>query len=495
MPVNTQKDENLALMEPELLKIRTVIKGSPFVKAAKQVLLPSPNEVDKVSNQATTQYAKYLAGAEFDEYTGQTSTSMIGKLNLDDFTPELDSGINYLIADVDGDGFSLKGLTESLATNVLAVKWHIAAVDYKGLQGVALEAVSVSDAEKLNPRSVIKQYARESVVKAYFSTINGRKQLSFIMLLEVGSRFDQENYKTTVVNSYLVLALDADGNYYQQKIVQDGEGGLTEGEKDHIMVGKEHLKFIPLEIASDEEICHELPVELGFLNPIADICLHRYNVSADYKEALRKFVPTTDVFGMNDNDVEMFEKVNGRTYRAIGQTNVFPTPEITVQTTSTEGSLESFENYDTSSKDKIRSMGGVVPEYSTGDTSATEAMINSVEQNSVLNPLVSGIENSVKSLIAYCAMFEGLVSQKNVSEYAADVKFDMPRDFSKVTPNVDSGRFVIEMVNSRLMTTEQATKKLIAQGWHEGELVDIFAEIENIEPDITLPDDAVTPTE
>jgi len=71
----------------------------------------------------------------------------------------------------------------------------------------------------------------------------------------------------------------------------------------------------------------------------------------------------------------------------------------------------------------------------------------------------------------------------------------MPRDFSKVTPNVDAGRFVIEMVNSRLMTQEQATKKLIAQGWHEGELAEIFAEIESIEPDITLPVDAVTPTE
>lgn len=486
MTVNVEQDKSLALMQPEVLKIRTVIMGAPFVKAAEQDLLPSPNDVDKTSAQAITQYNKYIAGAEFDEYTSQTSTSMIGKLNLDDFTPELDDKINYLVADVDGDGCSLKGLTESLATNVLAVKWHIAAVDYQGLQGVAIEDVSIADAETLNPRSVIKQYARESVVKANFSTINGRKQLSFIMLLEVGEKFDQESYETSIVKSYLVLALDADGNYYQQKVVQNDEGGLVEGEKVPVTVGGSHLKFIPIEIVSDEEDCQELPVELGFLNPIADICLHRYNVSADYKEALRKFVPTTDVFGMNDNDVEAFEKANGRSYRAIGLTNLWPSTDIRVETSSTDGSLESFEKYDVSSKDKIRSLGGVVPEYSTGDTSATEAMINSAEQNSVLNPLVSGVESSVKTLIAYCAMFEGLVAQDKVNEYAAGVSFDMPRQFAKVSPDVEAGRFTMEMVNSRLATRKQATKMLIAQGWHEGELDDIFAEIEMIEPNITI---------
>ena len=497
MSVNIEQDKSLALMMPDVLKIRTVIMGAPFVKAAGQELLPSPNDVDKTSAQAVTQYAKYLAGAEFDEYTGQTSTSMIGKLNLDDFTPELDDKINYLVADVDGDGCTLKGLTESLATNVLAVKWHIAAVDYQGLQGVALEDVSVADAEKLNPRSTIKQYARESVVKAYFTTINGRKQLSFIMLLEVGEKFDQESYQTSCVKSYLILALDADGNYYQQKVVQDDKDGLDEGKRDHVKVGGKHLKFIPIEIVSDQEDCHELPQELGFLNPIADICLHRYNVSADYKQALRKFVPTTHVFGMTDNDIEAFEKANGRAYFASGQTNLWPNENIRVETSSTDGSLESFETYDITSKAKIRTLGGTVPEYSTGDTSATEAAINSNEQNSVLNPLVSGIESSVKSLIAYAAMFEGVVSQENVNEYAETVTFELPREFMKSQMN---DTFMVDTEKMRLngfYTKRMAVTDIKAQtdryvGYET--IGDIMTDLDNEEPDITLPDEGVAPT-
>ena len=282
------------------------------------------------------------------------------------------------------------------------------------------------------------------------------------------------------------MALDENGDYYQQKIVTGAGKEIGKGERDYVKVNNQPLKFIPIEIACDEEIEGELPQQLGFLNPIADLCLHRYNTSADYKEALRKFVPTTDVYGMTDNDVDAFYKANGRRYRAIGQTNLWPSPDIRVETTSTEGSLVSFENYSASSLDKLRSMGAVVPDYSSGDTTATEALINSAEQNAVLNPLVSGVEKAIKRLVSYCAMFEGLVSPDAVSDYVDQVNFDMPRDFSKVSPNVEAGRFVIELVNSRLMTVEQATKKLIALGWHEGEIDELLASINNIEPDIVV---------
>lgn len=485
--ITIQYDPKLAAMLPEIKKIRTVLNGASFVKMEGQTLLPSPNEVDKSSNQALAQYKKYKAGAEFDEYTKQTQTSMIGKLNLDDFTPELDPAVDYLIDDADGDGLSLKGLTESLAKNALAVKWHVAAVDYRGLQSVPLESASVEDAERENPRAVIKQYPRESVVMAHFSTINGVKQLTFIMFLECGTKFDPVSFVQTEIKSYLILALDENGEYYQQKLVYGDKDELqADGDRDYPLVGGQKLKFIPLEFASDCEIESELPCELGFLSPIADMCLHRYNVSADYKEALRKFVPTTDVFGMTEQDVEAFDNINGRAYRATGQVNLWPSADITIQTTSTDGSLESFETYDENSKQKIRSIGGVIPEYSQGDTSATEAMINASEQNAVLNPLVSGIESAVKNLIAYCAMFEGAVSPDAVSQYASEnVTFDMPRDFAKVSPNTEAGRFVLEMVNSRIMTKEQALKKLIALGWHEGEFETLFNEIELIEPEIT----------
>lgn len=492
MTINTLQDNNLAMMQPYIKKVRTAIKGSPHVKMEGALYLPSPNQVDITSEQAKTAYNKYIAGAEFDEYTKQTQSSMIGKLNLDAFTPELPDAVEYLINDTDGNGTSLKGMLQSLCENVLAVKWHVAAVDYQGLQGLSAENVSVADAETLNPRATIKQYSRESVVKAYFSVVNGVKQLSFIMLQELTEVLDPETYTVSDVYNYIILALDEDGNYYQQKIVSNSKAGSSKAveyqasEKEYVTVGGEPLKFIPLEFVADEEISTELPQELGFLNPIAEICYYRYNASADYKEALRKFVPTTNVFGLDDNDLDDFQNVNGRRYYATGQVNVWPKTDIRVETTSSDGSLESFEKYDEESKNKIRSIGGVIPEYSQGDTTATEAMINAGEQTAVLTPLVNNVELAVKKLISYCAMFEGAVDQDSVSEYESEMNIKLPRDFAKIPPDVEAGRFILELVTGSAMTREQAVKKLVSYGWHEGEVETILAEIEDQQPIIDV---------
>lgn len=488
MTINTDQDDDLAIMQPYIKKVRTAIKGSPHVKMEGALYLPSPNQVDLTSPQAKAAYSKYLAGAEFDEYTKQTQSSMIGKLSLDSFSPELPDSVEYLINDTDGNGTSLRGMLQSFCENVLAVKWHVAAVDYQGLQGLAAEDVSIADAEELNPRATIKQYSRESVVKAYFSVVNGVKQLSFIMLQELTEVLDPETYTVSDIYNYIILALDEDGNYYQQKIVSNSKSGSSKAveyqasEKEYVTVGGEPLKFIPLEFVADEEISTELPQELGFLNPIAEICYYRYNASADYKEALRKFVPTTNVFGLDDNDLDDFEKVNGRRYYAAGQVNVWPKADISVQTTSSDGSLESFEKYDEESKNKIRSIGGVVPEYSQGDVTATEAMINAGEQTAVLNPLVNNIEVATKKLISYCAMFEGAVDQDSVSDFEDEININLPRDFAKIPPDVEAGRFILEMKSAGTATIEQAVKKLVSYGWHEGDVETILAELEDMPP-------------
>lgn len=485
MAINTDYDSDLAEMIPEVTKMRTVIKGSYFVKRGGETYLRNPNQVDATSTTAIKNYDAYKDGAEFDDYTLQTQQSMIGKMALDKFEPEMPKGLEFLLNDVDGDGLSLKGLTESCAKNVLEVKWHIAVVDFMGLHGIPASEVSITDNVKARP--VIKQYSRESVVKYDFAVVNGAYQLSFIMFKEIEYVLNQSTYEKDKVESFTILALDDDGNYYQQKVITENESSKapTEGERFPVTVKGKPLKFIPLEVVSDEELSCELPQSMGFLNKIANVCLSRYRVSAEYKLALSKFVPTMVVYGLDDNDLEIFNKVNGRSYFAVGQTNIMPKESNRVEMLSVSGSLADFRQYMIDSKDKIKTLGGVIPEFSSGETSATEAMINASEQNAVLTPLVNSIERSIKNLISYCAMFQGLVDQEKVSEYAKSIDFDMPQDFAKISPDTEAGRFILEMVNNRVMTKEQAVKRLLSLGWHEGVADEILMDIENIEPDIT----------
>lgn len=488
MTINTEYDADLAAIMPELAKMRTVMKGSAFVKAGEQTYLKSPNQVDTKSTQATAAYEAYLDGAEFDEYTSQTEQSMIGKLDLDKFTPEVPSeNLQYLIDDCDGDGSSLKDLAETLARNILQVKWHIAVADYRGLQSVESNKVSINAAQSIKERAIIKHYPRECVVKYSFANINGRNQLNFIMLREVHFQLNQETYEKDEYESFLILALDDFGNYYQQKVVKgEKENSLIEGERDYVIASGQSMRFIPLEIVSDSKITNSLPLQLGFLNPIADACLYRYRVSADYKEAMHKFVPTTDVFGMDADTVSEFEAINGRNYRAMGQTNIWPKPDITIQTSSSDGSLEPFESYDDRSKDKIRSMGGVIPEYSKGDVTATEAMLNSGEQNSVLVPLVNSIESSIKNLICYCAMFEGLVSQDDLMSCKEQIDFDMPQEFAESDVNVEKLEKLNNIRMSGGLTDEAYARQLIREGVETGSTDDVIIKLRESSPNLEV---------
>ena len=488
MTINTDYDLDLSEMLPEVTKVRDCVRGSYFVKRRGDKYLPNPNQVDKNSTAAKDTYEAYKKGAEFDEYTEQTQESMLGKLDLDNFTPELPDQLEQLINDTDGDGLSLKGLTESCVRNVLGVKWHILTVDYVGLQNIPAEEVTIADAQKNNPRPVIKQYVRESVVKADFKTINGAYQLSFIMFKEEQEILNQSTYKKQKIESYLILALDEEGNYYQQKIITENEagGGTEEGKKIPVIVNGQNLKFIPLEIVCDDEIVSSLPQPTGFLTRIANMCLDRYRVSADYKQALQKFVPTTNVYGIDDDALETFQKVNGRSYYASGQVNVWPTADVKVETTSTDGSLDSFEKYFETSKDKIRSLGGVIPESEQANVTATEARINAAEQNSVLVPLVNSIERSIKMVIAYCAMFQGLTQSDNVDEYAMGIIFDIPKDFTNASPDAESAKSIQLLYTSGLYTKKQAVEALVRAGWQQGEVDVILSELDDEAPDIEV---------
>jgi hypothetical protein len=115
------------------------------------------------------------------------------------------------------------------------MKWHLLVADYNGLSDVDLDSVSIADIELLAPRATIKQYARENVVNWHFDRVNGVMQLSWVQLLERGYKFDEESGEHEKLESYLILALDDNGDYYQQKVVYDEKGEKEKGDPSYLL--------------------------------------------------------------------------------------------------------------------------------------------------------------------------------------------------------------------------------------------------------------------
>lgn len=454
-------------MELKVKETRTCVAGEFFVKDAGVDLLPHPSSVDSTSDDAKVRYEIYIKNAEWDAYPTQTLKSLLGRMEFDSAVVELPERISYLIESADGDGLSLTGMMHNTASEVLQLKWQCLVVDYQGLSDLPLEELSLADVRALNPRSTIKAYTRENVINWHYERVNGTMQLVYVMLREVGYRFETMNAVRTQVESFLILGLDENGNYYQQKITKVLNGSLIEGEIEPVTVSNQPLKWLPVLFPSDEELpAGKLPMELGFLSPICDLALARYRMSAEYKETLRNLPPTTYILGATQADWNNFKEANGRSFimTGSGATNIL-FGDMEVKVIGAESTVLPYENFMDRNTNQARQLGAVIPDDNSADKTATEVSINSAEQNARLTGIADSIEATYTRACLYCGMFEGLWAPDAIEQNAEQVTIELHRDFTAAKLSADEVRVIMELVLSGLKTREQAIKELAAGGW------------------------------
>lgn len=472
MDTNISNNPAYDFMIPHVLKVRDAVRGSVFVKAKRNIYLPHPSSVDITSTMQQERYAQYLAGAEFDEFASTTKRVMLGKAKLNDIQFEAPKGLDYLAQDVDKDGLSMKGLIESCFGDVLEVKWKLLLCDYKGMSELDTGETeySAQDIADANPRPTIKQYPRESVVDWDFARINGVMQLTYLVLREVGCEIDHETGGRTNVNSYLKLGLDETG-YYQQKKTDSSDGASSYGEKNYLTVNNMPLDFIPVSIACDEEFNGDnLPVELGFLAPIVDLALARYQVSAKYKEAMNAFIPSMHIMGVDQEVWDDFKEVNGgRDFVASGafSPNIWggDAGQVRVELLEAKGSLQQFTDYFEDNKNKVRAVGGVFKTDTSTQRTATEILEEASTATSVLLPIADNVESAVKLQVAYCAMFEGLVDKDSLHDYVNEIDLTLARDFAATKLTTEEVKVLIETYSAGLLPKDEFLKVFELGGW------------------------------
>lgn len=459
------KHPEFTLMQPEVTKIRDCVRGAFFVKSKTTDYLPHPSSMDKTSPSARMRYQQYIAGAEFDEIPSQTLKALIGKMELENAEIEVPERLAYLLEDADGDGMSIDAMMSQTAQNILPVKWHVLVADYQGLSDLPTEGFSIADLKALKPRATIKQYNRDSVVYWHFQRINGKMQLSYICFYEQGLIFNQASMTQKTIDSYLILALDEEGNYYQQKIVS-GNDGLQQGERSYISVSGAPLNWLPVQIVSDEALqAGSMPVEMGYLSGIVDLTLARYQVSAEYKEAMRMLPPTTNFYGIGSLDWDTFKEVNGRDYVATGAgaVNIF-SGESRGELLSANVALEGYERYFKDNEAKLRALGAVFPADLSGNRTATEVQTYSEEQSSRLVGLANQLESAFARVLQYAGMFEGLWSQDMV-EQNEQIKIMLKKDFSQSRISAQDVQQIRENYLSGLIDQQEAVDQLSVGGW------------------------------
>lgn len=493
------KIQGLSKWDNELKKVRDCVLGSPFVKAERETYLPNPSNIPAGLKNAAEQikakkaYEDYLNRAEFDDFTGQTLRVMLGKMSLDKAIIKVPKPLDYLLASADGDGLSYRGLMENAFQNVAPAKWHVVLTEWIGASNLP-DNPTKSDATRANMRVVFREYNRESVKDYNYEKINGVYQLSLLVLSQVSEDVEKtaNGIKRVRREEDLILGLNAKGNYYQQLVVKsDGAENKSESTDEiEIKANGKPIKFIPVHFACDEEMTTgELPQEFGFLHPIADICLHRYNVSAKRKTALAKFDPTIFVEGITKDAFKDTAEMNGfEGFEMCGVNAIASNDDgssAKVNMLMPSGALADYYEEDDRSMEKLRMTGASIDPKTRTNQTATQANIEASKQNSFLSPMAYSLERMTISLFLYAGMFHGLWDQDNLEQNAKKIKVSLSREFAQIKGTPDEVRAVIDLLSRQVATRTHVVQMLIDLGWHKGDAEKIIQEIET-EPESSV---------
>jgi hypothetical protein len=474
----THPDYDIA--EEPLKSVRDCIKGAYQIKRLTYEYLPHPSEFDITSAAQQARYKRYIKAAEFDGFPDITRRSWLGKMKIQEATIMLPDKLAYLEQNADGDGTTLAGSIEHAASNCQQAKSHILLSDYQGLSDVDLKQLSKAGQAEMNPRASIKHYTRESLTDWDFRRVDGVMQISFMRFTEFSFDYNQDTGHRTSIETALLLGLDDDGNYYQQKEVEG-----VEGTRDYVEINKSPLKFIPVTIVSDEELpVGGMPTGMGMLYPVCQKALSRYITSADYKEAMFYLPPTTFITGWQAGDLEIFKEVNnGRSNILMGagaENNLPENCSVDIKSANTE--LGGYERYFDRNADEVRALGGSFKDKSGGTKTATEAEINAEDVNSMLTTLADNLENGFKRAVAYCGMFEGMYPPDQINEYLGGIEISLTRDFAKPKLSVEEVRVLFESLGNAVKTRAQVVRLLAQGGWDYQEAEETLNELDEQPP-------------
>jgi len=478
-------------MLPEITKNRDCAEGTHRIKSKRTTYLIQPGNLIPATESDRERYTLYLNGAEFHEFPSETLASLLGKLSFGDTGVELPAELEYLTENADGDGMSLAGLMEYAASNILQAKYHILLAELPGTSNIDTNNLSRAQASQLNLKACIRQYTRENLIDWQFDTYDGVKQITLLIFREV-EKSRSMTLAVTEQISYLICGLDDIGYYQQRWIEGDGKDNAMVADSDKIYpeVGGQKLRWIPVEIVSDEEMpSGSLPRSGGYLSAICNAALHRYQTSADYKEALRNGVPTLFTKGWTDGDAALFEAINSGRKNVVtgsGVVNNLPN-QVEVMVEGVALNDAPFINYFEANAKMARALGAKFSDTEVVAATATEANINAGNNNAMLEKLCDNLESGFSRAILYCGMFNGLWGVDQVEENLDKIIITMARDFSSVKMTPQDALAVRDLRNDRLMSEETAITKLVQGGFIP---VSVEEEMRRIESDAPLPESA-----
>jgi len=444
--------------------MRDTVTGVPALKAPENATIYLPRidcDDEQDAEYQRTKYQRILSQAEYNNVPSRTLSALQGALsyqpnNFEGVPPDLE----YLLDDVDNDGMTANELVKIVQSELLQVKYCGLLADYSDLESLGIdedEQLTMQQKAAFGLRSSIKLYTRESIVNWDFKRVNGRRQLTWVLLREVEQDQDPLMFSCEEVETYVLLSIDENGNYNQRRWVE-GETKQAGGWSEPVYPEKSTgamFDYIPFEFVIEGDYPKgEIPLALGYLFEIAGLTLHRYQMSACYKSALHYMAtPKTWSSGWDNQALDFYKQMTGRDYISVADDAHLPLPKDgQYGILDWKASDTAYRDYFDSNAAEIEAQGGTFDiQENSGEQTATAKVINAAEKTSVLSNVQSTVETALNKLFSYCADFEGR---------EADVDIKLNREFIGVKLSPQERDAIRNDYIQGLITRSEALRQL-----------------------------------
>lgn len=371
---------------PEWEMIGDCVDGERVIKSKREKYLPHPSDNQKEDDKDGERYKNYLMRAAFINATGRTLSGLIGIAFSKPVTVDISSDIEYLEADIDGEGQPLSQMIrDALSQNLQRGRTGLL-TDFTG-SGIQ------SEANKGRP--FVRLFTARQIIN--WRVTHGKTSL---VVLKYQEPVDSDDFEFQLQDNWIELRL-REGKAYSRHWRQDSNLIVSD------WVALTDAKGAPLT---------ELPWSwIGAVNndhtpdapPLADIAyinIKHYQTEADIAETSHTVgQPMVAITGLTDDWAKEYFPdgftVGSRRGIAlpVGGDMKFAQPEE-----------RNFQLTVAERREKQMAMlGAKLIERGTSSRTATQAQDEAQTDNSVLSICSGNVEQAINRALQFCILFAG----------------------------------------------------------------------------------------
>jgi len=388
MPV-TNEHELYDEFKNDWEEVRDCIKGNRTIKKKKDKYLPV------LSGQSPKDYERYSKKVKFFGATSRTLDGLHGNIfrKAPEQTGEVSETFLKSLEDVDLKGTNVEQFVSNIVADNLQTNWGGILVDY-AKDG---EAYSLAEAKNKGLKWYLKYYPAETVINWEYKIINGKEQLSLVVLVEPYTiPKEDDKFAVDKFYKYRVLYIDPVTKKYKQK-VYDEKISLTEPSEKEItikMQGNEmdEIPFYPIPANNPEK---------SMLYDLAQLNLQHYVDTADYNNGKHyTSIPTPLAIGLKPEIDDETNKpkpmfIGGTEFKFFPNEDHVPNADVKYLEFTGQG-MKALADGIGHLESQMAILGAhIIAAEKKGVESAEALRVHRIGENGVLSTYTRNISNSV----------------------------------------------------------------------------------------------------